>query len=167
MIRNSLLSIIGLLILTYLYLAFIGVEPKDRRPGTLISGEETALPADLSFVDEVNEITLETRPWYGIPFSVTAVIAAHDGHLYVPSLYDSPQAFPGTKYWNKVVAKDPNVRLRVGDAIYRMTIAPVSDEQEFQAVFAAFGEKFPFWKEQISNDGRAPRFALLRLTAVE
>ena len=148
----------------YSYLAFIGVEPKDRRPGTLLSGTPATLPLDVSFVDDVAEITLETLPWYGIPFSVTTVVVSYNGGIYVPSLYDSPQAFPGTKYWNKVVARNSDVRLRVGSNIYELSATPVLDDQEFRGVFEALGKKFPYWREQIALDGRLPRFALIRLS---
>ena len=162
---KKILIISGLLLIVgYLYLAFVGIEPKDRRPGTLLSGTVAILPQDVSFVDEVDEITLETQPWYGIPFSVTAVVVSHNGAIYVPSLYDSPQTFPGTKYWNKVVARNSDVRLRVGEDIFELAAAPVIDDEEFQAVFDALGRKFPFWREQIELDGRLPRFALIRLS---
>lgn len=163
MLKKILIVSICLLVAGYLYLAFVGVEPKDRRPGTLLAGTVASLPQDLSFLNEVGEITLETRPWYGIPFSVTAVVVAHNGAIYVPSLYDSPQKFPGTKYWNKVVAKNDAVRLRVREEIYELSAAPVLDAQEFRAVFEALGGKFPFWREQIELDGRLPRFALIKL----
>lgn len=164
MLRKVLIIALTLAVAGYCYLAFIGVEPQDRRPGTLLSGTVAVLPQDVSFVDDVDEITLETLPWYGIPFSVTAVVVSYDGAIYVPSLYDSPQPFPGTKYWNKVVAENSDVRLRVGENIYELAAAPVLDEQEFQAVFEALGRKFPYWREQIALDGRLPRFALIRLS---
>ena len=79
------LTVVGvLLLLIYGYLAFVGIEPLDRRPGTLLSGTVAALPQDVRFVDEVGEVTLETRPWYGIPFSVTVVVVSHEGLIYVP-----------------------------------------------------------------------------------
>ena len=162
--KKALIITLTLLVVGYFYLAFVGVEPQDRRPGTLLSGTTATLPQDVSFVDDVAEITLETLPWYGIPFSVTAVIVSYSGAMYVPSLYDSPQAFPGTKYWNKVVSANSDVRLRVGENIYELTAAPVLDDQEFQAVFDALGAKFPYWREQIALDGRLPRFALIKLS---
>lgn len=164
MIRKILLITLTFFVLGYAYLAFVGIEPQDRRPGTLISGTPTILPQEVSFVDDVSEITLETKPWHGIPFSVTAVVVSYDGAIYVPSLYDSPQLFPGTKYWNKVVSENSDVRLRVGKKIYELAAAPVLDEQEFGAVFDALGKKFPYWREQIALDGRLPRFALIRLS---
>ena len=61
-------------------------EPQDRRPGLWLSGELVdPPPEDFSFVLDYPEIFVETRPWYGIPFSVTTVIGIRDGKLYVPS----------------------------------------------------------------------------------
>ena len=62
-----------------------------------------------------------------------------------------------------MVAANPEVRLRVEQSIYELNIAPVLDPVEFDRVFAALGEKYPFWREQIELDGRGPRFALLKL----
>ncbi len=161
--KKVLLFSVTLLASVYLYLAYIGIEPQDRRPGTLISGEVRALPGDLSFVADAQKVTLETQPWYGIPFSVTVVAVAHEGRIYVPSIYESPQRFPGSKYWNHVVAKNPQVRLRVGQDIYPLRIEPVHDTAEFAAAYAALGRKYAFWREQMPLDPELPRFALLRL----
>ena len=71
--------VVAIALLAYAYLAFVGIEPKDRRPGTKLSGTTAVLPQDLAFVDNKMEVTLETQPWYGIPFSVTTVIVRHGG----------------------------------------------------------------------------------------
>ena len=165
--KKFLVGLLVALVIVYAGLALVGIEPQDRRPGTLIQGIEAPLPQDVSFVDPVPEVTLETQPWYGIPLSVTVVAVSHAGHIYVPSLYDAPMPFPGTKYWNQVVQSNPNVRLRVEGNIYPLQIAPVTDDAEFKAVFAALGNKFPFWREQIELKGTTPRFALLRLSPRE
>ncbi len=99
----------------------------------------------------------------GIPFSVTVVVARDGDRIYVPSLYDSAQPFPGSKYWNHVVAENPNVRLRVDETLYPLTISPVTDAAEFRDAFTALGRKYPFWREQMTLDDSQPRFALLRL----
>ncbi len=161
--KSVFAAIVTILALVYAWLAFIGIEPADRRPGTLLAGTEQPLPTDLSFLDTAMEVELETRPWFGIPFSVTVVVARDADEIYVPSLYDTAQPFPGTKYWNHVVAANPNVRLRVDEMLYPLTITPVTNEAEFRDAFAALGRKYPFWREQMTLDGSQPRFALLRL----
>ncbi len=80
-------------------------EPQDRTPGMWLSGERVETKVtDWSFSDEFNEIFVQTNPWYGIPFSVTVVVASTGNKVYVPSIYAEPADFPGSKYWNNVIA---------------------------------------------------------------
>lgn len=164
MFKKLVAALVVLLLGAYLWLAFIGVEPLDRRPGTLLSGTTTPLPENLAPLAEAMEVHLETRPWFGIPFSVTTVIATNDGTLYVPSLYEAEVAFPGTKYWNRVVQRDPNVRLRVQDRLYALQAEPVLEAVEFDQAFRALGRKYPFWQKKVEADDSARKFALIRLT---
>lgn len=162
--KKLVTALVALLLGAYLWLAFIGVEPLDRRPGTLLSGTPAPLPQDLSLLADAMEVHLETRPWFGIPFSVTTVIASNDGRLYVPSLYEAAVPFPGTKYWNKVIARDPRVRLRVQDRLYAFKAEPVLEAAEFDQAFGALGRKYPFWQKKVEANNSAPKFALIRLT---
>lgn len=157
----SVTAVVLLLVWGFAYA--IGVEPADRRPGTRLAGEIATTPDDWSFTDSVMEVHLETYPWYGIPFSVTTVLARDGDALFVPSLYDGVATFPGTKFWNRVVADDPNVRLRVGDQLFELTIAPITDAREFERAFAALGRKYPFWSEKDPEEESQRTFALLRL----
>ncbi len=166
MLKTIGLTVLFLLIMAVLVLGVVGIEPKDRRPGTRLAGELTAIPADWSMLADFNEVQLETHPWYGIPFSVTVVIVNDRGVLYVPSIYAAALPFPGTKYWNKVVERNPLVRLRVGTSLYEMSIRPVLDAAEDETALAAFGRNSSFWQEKI-DAGEIPRkFALLRLESV-
>ena len=54
--KRLLLVLLVLMGVTYAGLAFVGVEPQDRRPGTRLDGTVAALPSDLSFTDEVMEV---------------------------------------------------------------------------------------------------------------
>lgn len=98
-------------------LSVTACEPKDRRPGLSLSGN-AATAEDWSFVDAHREIFVETRTWYGIPHSVTTVCVAHNGTLYVPSVYFDGGDFPDARFWNRNVARDPRVRLKIGDRIF-------------------------------------------------
>lgn len=143
--------------------ALAGCEPKDRRPGTWLSGEEvTTEVADWSFVNDHQEIFIETHPWYGIPFSVTTVIASADNEVYVPSIYDAPAEFPGSKYWNSVIEKNPEVRVKIGDEIYPMRAEPAADEAEFAAGLAALAAKYDFWRS-VQQGERDTAFVIIRL----
>jgi len=166
-LKKILFGLFVLLLLCWLYLAFVGVEPKDRRPGTLLSGEDAALPADWSFVnqtDSAGEVHLETYPWYGIPFSVTTVIAENNGSLFIPSLYSAVLEFPGDKFWNKVVASDPSVRLRVAGKLYTLAIHPVSDAAGFDQGLQALARKYPFWAKKLDEQPQDRKYVLLQLT---
>jgi hypothetical protein len=96
-------------------LALIGMvacEPHDRRPGQWLHGEVVATPVtDWSFSNGVDEIFVETATWYVVPHSVTTTVVTSDGTLYVPSLYYEGGEFPTERFWNRNIARDPNVRL--------------------------------------------------------
>lgn len=161
---TRLISVTALIVLLLWGLAYaVGVEPVDRRPGTRLAGDVVAMPTDWSFTDSVMEVHLETYPWYGIPFSVTTVLARDGDALFVPSLYDGVMEFPGSKFWNKVVVGNSDVRLRVGDQLFEMTIAPITNPQEFERAFVALGEKYPFWAKMDLPPEPERTFALLRL----
>lgn len=162
--KRLLMVLLGVLVLAYAGLSTLGIEPQDRQPGTRLDGELVTLPTSWAFTDEVQEVHLETYPWWGIPFSVTTVLA-HDGNeLFVPSLYEAEMSFPGTKFWNKVVQRNPNVRLRVGEELYELQIAPISEPAEFERALQALGRKYPFWAERIAANDNRGQFALLRLS---
>ena len=140
-------------------------EPQDRRPGLWLSGETAVTPADWSFVNDTQEVFLETHPWYGIAHSITVVVAEADGKVFVPSIYDEDLPFPGTKRWNTIIAADPNVRLKVGDAIYEMTARLAADDEEHRQGFAALAAKYDFWQELLEDESKRPPFVIIRLEA--
>ena len=154
----ALLGIAGIFLLA-------ACEPQDRRPGLWLSGEVVEeMPADWSFIADHPEIFVETRPWYGIPFSVTVVIGTRDGKLYVPSIYEEEAAFPGSKYWNSVIADDPDVRLKIGDKLYEMRAEPVQDLAEFREGAGALADKYDSWAGWLADESSAPPFVIIRMT---
>lgn len=151
------------LIMLCFALVFCACEPQDRRPGLWLSGEVQPVPEDLSFVNDHQEVLIETRPWYGVPHSVTVVIAEADGRVYVPSIYSEDVPFPGTKRWNANIAADPDVRLKVGDVLYEMTARPAATEAEWQAGFDALAAKYGFWAQAKADRAKRPPFAIIVL----
>lgn len=98
------------------------VDPKQQRPGLRLSGDVVeGEVSDWSFVTDHTTIFVETRTWYGIPHSVTTVYRIHKGELYVPS------RDPETKRWPKNVARDPRVRLQIGDRVYERKAVLITD----------------------------------------
>jgi hypothetical protein len=140
------------------------VPPSDRRPGLWLTGPEVTEPvSDWSFTDSVPEILVETRTWYRVPHSVTTVVVTHDGTLYVPSLYRDGGSFPDAKYWNRNVARDPRVRLKIAGKLYPRQAVLVTDPAEFQRVFEAFARKFERWKEMLEKPETRPALVFLRM----
>ena len=122
-------------------------EPQDRRPGFWLSGELVETPVtDWSFTDAIPEIFVETRTWYGIPHSVTTVCVAHNGTLYVPSIYFDGGEFPDARLWNRNVVRDPRIRLKIGQLIFERKAVLVEDPTERSEVLDAFAQKSSLWK---------------------
>jgi len=141
------------------------IDPNERRPGLWLSGEvETAPVTDWSFTDDNLQIYLETRTWYGIRHSVTVVCAVHDGALYVPSVYYGRGEFPDERHWHANVARDPRVRLQIGDKLYERRAVLVTDPAEWNGVLNGFVQKMPFWKDLAEKpDAERPRLIFMRM----
>ena len=141
------------------------VDPKDRRPGLSLSGEvEKAPVTNWSFMEGQREIFLETRTWYGIRHSVTVVCAVHNGALYVPSIYYDGGEYPDARHWHRNVARDPRVRLEIGDRLYERRAVLVTDPAEWSAVLAAFAQKMPFWRELADKpEAERPKLIFMRM----
>lgn len=151
---------VGVILLSVLTAA---CEPVDRRPGTWLSGDVVEIPGDWSVTATEMEIFVETSPWWGVPHSVTTVVAASGEHLYVPSIYEQAAVFPGTKRWNKNIAADPDVRLKIGELLYELKAVPVLDPAEFDVGFRALADKYPFWRTALEDKSKRPHFAIIRM----
>jgi hypothetical protein len=156
-LRVGALALVGLLLAACL-------PPKDRRAGLWLSGEEVKEPVtDWSFTQDAQEIFVETRTWYFVPHSVTTVVVAHGGTLYVPSIYRDGGGFPDGKYWNRNIVRDPRVRLQIGDKIYPRQAVLVTDPAEIAAVSDAFAHKFERWKEMQEKPETRPNLVFIRM----
>lgn len=110
-------------------------------PGLWLKGELVQEPvANWDWVYDVdhpvrgNTIMLETRTWYGIPYSVTILPTARGDKLYIGgSARDArlEREFPNYKQWWANVERDPRVRLKIDGKLYEMTATLVSDPAEF------------------------------------
>ena len=113
-------------------------------PGLWLSGEVVREPVDnWSWVSDVshpvrgNTIMLETRTWYGIPYSVTILPTPRGDKLYIGgSARDGrlDREFPNYKQWWANVERDPRVRLKIDGKIYEMTAALVHDPVELAEI---------------------------------
>jgi len=107
-------------------------------PGGALTGNVTPAPADWSDTAELHTVQLETRS--ADPYSVNIWVVALGEHLYV-------HAGANRAAWVENVEADPNVRLRVDDAIYELRAERVAAQEEFDRFAAAYEEKY----------GRRPR----------
>lgn len=152
---KQIVILLAILILT-------ACEPRDRTPGSWLSGELVHTEVDdWTFTSEHSEVFVETHPWYGIPFSVTVVMATVDGKIYVPSIYAEAADFPGSKYWNGVIARNPEVLMKIGDKRYPRRARLVTDPDEFEMALTALADKYAFWRKVKDGEGKRPPFVLI------
>ena len=109
------------------------------RPGLWLKGEVVTTPVtDWSFVDKVehpgrsiNTVLVETRTPYFIPHSVRTMPFVRNGVLYIRSHQDRMDVqFPNDKSWTGNVARDPRVRIKIGDKLYEATMVLVADRSQ-------------------------------------
>lgn len=113
------------------------------RPGLWLTGEVVRTPVtDWSFVDKVehpgrsiNTVLVESRTPYFIPHSVRTMPFLRNGVLYIRSHQDRMDLqFPNDKSWTSNVARDPRVRIKIGDKLYEATMVLVADRTQATAL---------------------------------
>lgn len=112
------------------------IEPSDRRPGMRLSGDVADYPADWSFTDAHPEIAIEVRGFAGLPHSVTIWCAQQDGTLFVGA------RDPESKHWPAWADASPDVRLKVGAAIYEVRVTPENDAGTLDRVRLVYAAKY-------------------------
>lgn len=129
--------IIACLILALLVVSVTGLEPHGGIPGLWIKGAaDTASVNDWEFTDQIREIKVQTNTSFGLPHSVTTWCIARDGQLYLAT------SGATTRSWPKNVARDPRVRLKIGDKVYDRILQVVTDPREKDAVIQARAKKY-------------------------
>jgi hypothetical protein len=139
----------------------LGCLPSDETPGTWLRGDDIAeRVSDWRFSDAIEEIYIETQPWYGIAHSTTIWCVTVDGALYVGS-YGAEK-----KRWEQNIARRPEARLQIDGRLYEVTLAPVTDEQLVSTLDVAyetkydmaevFGEDVPRWWYYAVTQRHAP-----------
>ena len=162
-LKIGILLIAGILAIALLTLRITGLEPeyldlnqlRDHhmiaRPGLWLKGEVVTTPVtDWSFVDKVehpgrslNTVLVETRTPYFIPHSVRTMPFVRNGVLYIRSHQDRMDVqFPYDKSWTADVARDPRVRIKIGDKLYEATMVLVSDRTQAIALLGRNPETF-------------------------
>jgi hypothetical protein len=123
------------------------VDPSDERPGLGLSGEVHQQGVeDWSFTLDADEIFIETVTSYWIPHSVTAWCVTVGSELYVAA-DDADQ-----KSWVANVARDPNVRLKIGDKIYEQKLVPITDAATQASIDRGFARKYEYEEEETDDE---------------
>jgi hypothetical protein len=172
-IKRGVVLIVVILAVTLLTLRVTGLEPEyldlDQlrahhmiaRPGLWLKGEVVTTPVtDWSFVDKVehpgrslNTVLVETRTPYFMPHSVRTMPFVRNGVLYIRSHQDRMDLpFPHDKSWTSDVARDPRVRIKIGDKLYEATIVLVADRAQAIALLGRdpeTSEKGPDGQEHV------------------
>ena len=150
-LKIGIVFIVAVIALTLLTLRLTGLEPEYldlnqlrahgmiARPGLWLKGEVVTTPVtDWSFVNKVahpgrslNTVLVETRTPYFIPHSVRTMPSVRNGQLYIRSHQDRMDVqFPYDKSWTAHVARDPRVRIKIGDKLYEATMVLVADRAQ-------------------------------------
>ena len=145
---RTLLKVVGVivvcLVLLLVVLSITGFGPRGNTPGLWLKGELVTTPVtDWSFTDKIETANVQTRTWYLLPHSVTTYCVSYKGQLYLTSVYREGLVYPHGRSWNEDVARDPHVRIKLGDQLYDRTLSRVTDEPWRQDVLAAKRKKYP------------------------
>ena len=148
-------SIVIFVVLLLLTLRVTGFEPRAcpsggvswtcRVPGLWLRGNLVTTPvADWSFTDQYQTVKVQTRDRFLLPYSVTTYCVSYNGQLYLTSVYrPGLPAYPHGRHWNENVARDPHVRIKIGDQLFDRTLVYVTDPAERAAVIRNKAKKYP------------------------
>lgn len=145
---KTVLRIAGLIVVCVVLLLVVfsitGLEPRQRTPGLWLKGNLVTTPVtDWSFTDNVSTVEVETRTRYLVPHSVTTYCVDYKGQLYLDSFYPPGVQYPHGRSWHENVARDPHVRLKIGNNLYDVTLVHVTDPAEKATVRELKAKKYP------------------------
>jgi hypothetical protein len=130
-------AVVVCLVLALLVLRVIGLDPHERIPGLWLRGDLNTTPiTDWSFTDQFKTVKVQTNSWYLLPHSVTTFCIAYNGQLYLATTRTD------LKQWSRNVARDPHVRVKIGDRLYAGTLSVVTDPAEREGVLQARAKKY-------------------------
>jgi hypothetical protein len=141
--------------------------------GFRLSGDLVTTPVtDWSFIDGIQNIQVETRTPYLIPHSLRIDIARSGDQLYLFSEYFAPRPgqpdtrdeFPSARFWNRMVVRDPRIRVKIGDRLFPMRAYPLKDPNEVEVARQAFLDKYAdVRKAQQQPESRRSKLYFFRL----
>ena len=131
-------------VLLLLVLSITGFEPHGRMPGLWLKGNLVATPVtDWSFTVSIETVKIQTNTAYLLPHSVTTNCVSYNGQLYLTSLYRAGLTYPQGRSWNTNVARDPHVRIKIGNNVYDRRLSLVTDPTEYDGVYQMKRKKYP------------------------
>ena len=101
--------------------------------GGKLEGNAMALPSSWEFSDAIKTVQLETRP--SDPYSVNIWIISIGSALYV-------HAGDNRATWVEHLDEDGSARVRIGDNIYALQAARVTEQSEFDRFSDAYEKKY-------------------------
>ena len=150
---------------------FLGLYRGDL--GFWLTGDSVSTPVtDWSFTDAAQTVLVETRTWYLIPHFVRTFIARNDSQLYLFSEYFAPAPgqpdlrdhFPEARFWNRMVVRDPRIKVKIGNRVFKMRAYAITDGTEKAAARQAFFSKYPdVGKQQALPESQRPRLHFFHL----
>jgi hypothetical protein len=145
---KTLLKILGVIVVCIVLLLFVlritGFGPSGPIPGLWLKGDLVTTPvSDWSFTNNFPVVEIQTNTWYLLPHSVNINCVAYNGQLYLASFYPAGRTYPHGRSWNENVARDPHVRIKIGNQLYDRTLVHVTDPAEQQGVEEARSKKYP------------------------
>jgi hypothetical protein len=154
-------GIVVCVMLALVILSVTGLDPKVRRAGLWLRGDVQSFPADWTFADKNQTIMIETHPWYIIPHSVNIFFITDNGNLFLHADFDPGGTWPNGKSWTAAVARDPRVRLKLGNQVFDCKAYLVTDKAEGDSLFEVQRKKYP--KSGYSNYRRRNDVFFLRV----
>ena len=134
---NSLIKTMKVFTITACLVMLAACQPNDESPGLWLSGESVTQPVtDWMFASDVEEIFIETSPWYGIPHSATIWCVVFDGTLYIGSYGEDK------KFWENNLADDPEIRLGISGKTYEVVATPVADKEVSAILDLTYTDKY-------------------------
>jgi hypothetical protein len=141
--------------------------------GFWLTGDLVQTPVtDWSFIDEISNVQIETRTWYLLPHVLRTDIAWNDEQLYLFSEYFAPapgkpdlrERFPEARFWNRMVVRDPRIRVKIGDRLFEMRAYPLTDPSQIAVARQAVLSKYADVRAQeASPESRRPALHFFRL----
>lgn len=116
-----------------LLLCVLGCGPFVLLPGGALEGTKRPVPEDWAFLADTGTVQIETRP--SDPYSVNLWATELGPVVYL-------HAGANRTAWIEHLEVDPNLRMRVGDALYELRALRVETQAEFDRFAAAYDAKY-------------------------